>query len=216
MSTPPRRSGGRIRVAPFAIGTGVLAAVLLSTSISGSLAAFTSSIANSTNTAGSGTLIMQEQNATASVTCLSTDGGSLSTNSATCATINKFGGSTTLVPGQTTTTTVTITNAGTAPAATFTLTPGTTCTQSTNGPANGTATDLCAQLNLVVTDTTTSQVVYTGNLSTLAGAAAIPITSPPAAGATHSFTFALTLNSTAGNSYQGLQASLPLTWTFAS
>lgn len=216
MSNASHRRGKRVRFAPIAIGTGALAAVLLSLTMSGTLAGFTASINNTTNTAASGSLVMQEQNSTASVTCLSTDGGSVSTNTSTCSTINKFGGSTTMVPGQLVTTTVTIKNIGSSAASTFTLTPGATCTQSNSGALNGSAIDLCAKLNLVITNTTTSQVVYSGTLAALAGSSAITITSPPAAGVLNTFTFGLTLNSAAGNTYQGLQASLPLTWTFAS
>ena len=215
MSTASHRQNKRARFAPVAIGTGVLSAVILSLTMSGTLAGFTASINNNTNTAATGTLVMQEQNGGGTVTCLSTDGGSVSTDTSTCSTINKFGGST-MIPGQTVTTLVTIKNNGTSAATTFTLAPGATCTQSNVGAASGTATDLCAKLNLVITNTTTSQVVYTGTLAALAGAAPITITSPPAAGVTNNFSFALTLNATAANTYQGLQASLPLTWTFAS
>lgn len=208
--------GKRVRFAPLTIGTGVLAAAVLALTMSGTLAGFTASINNNTNTAASGSLVMQEQNSGATVTCLSTDLGSVSTNASTCSTINKFGGSTTMVPGQLVTTTVTIKNVGSAPAGSFTLTPGATCAQTNNGALNGTAIDLCAKLNLVITNTTTSQVVYTGTLAALAGAAAITITTPPAAGVTNNFSFGLTLAAASGNTYQGLQASLPLTWAFAS
>jgi hypothetical protein len=212
ISSPTRK---RVRFAPVAIGTGVLAAVLLSVTMSGTLAGFTASINNTTNTAASGSLVMQEQNAGATVTCLSTDGGSVSTNTSTCAGINKFGGATTMVPGQTVTTSVTIKNIGSAAAGTFTLTPTAACAQATSGAQNGNAIDLCAKMNLVLTNTTTSQVVYTGALSGL-GTSPITITTPPVAGATNTFSFAVTLAAAAGNSYQGLQASVPLTWTFAS
>jgi hypothetical protein len=207
----------RLRFAPLAIATGVLGAVLLSVSMSGTLSGFVASITNSTNTAASGALTMQEQNAGATVTCSSTDGGTVSTNSATCATINKFGGSTTMIPGQTVSTPITIKNTGSVAASTFTLTPGTTCTQSNNGALNGTALDLCAKMNVVITNTTASPnaTVYSGTLAGLASGGAIALPTA-AAGATTGFTFAVTLASTAGNTYQGLGASLPLTWTFTS
>ncbi len=214
MSKTSHSNAKRVRFAPIAIVTGTLAAVLLSVSMSGTLAGFTASINNNTNTVASGALVMQEQNAGATVTCLSTDGGTVSTNTSTCSSINKFGGSTTMVPAQTITTTVSIKNVGTAPAGAFTLTPA-ACTQSNSGALNGTANDLCAKLTLVVTNTTTSQVVYSGVLSAM-GTLPITVTSPPAAGVTNTFTFAVTLASAAGNTYQGLQASVPLTWTFAS
>ena len=215
MSNNLHRHSKRVRFAPIAIGTGVLAAVLLSVTMSGTLAGFVASINNTTNTAASGALLMQEQNSTATVTCLSTDAGTISTNTSTCATINKFGGSTSMVPGTAVTTTVTIKNAGSAQVGTFTITPTAACVQANSGALNGTAVDLCAKLNLVLTNTTTSQVVYSGALSAM-GTVPITIPTPPAAGATNTFTFAVTLASSAGNTYQGLQAAVPLTWTFAS
>lgn len=205
----------RLRFAPLAVATGVLSAALLVVSMSGTLSGFAAQITNSNNTAASGTLVMQEQNAGATVTCTSTDGGSVSTNTATCSTINKFGGSTNMVPGQTVTTAITIKNTGTANASTFTLTPGSTCTQSNSGSTNGTATDLCAKLSVVITNTTAGTQVFSGPLSTLAGSSAFSLPAA-AAGSTTAFSFAVTLASTAGNTYQGLQASLPLVWNYAS
>jgi hypothetical protein len=197
----------------------VLGAVVLALSMNTSLAAFTASITNSGNTAAAGTLIMQEQNAAGTTTCLSTDGtgGTVATNAATCATINKYGGSTTMVPGQTVSTTVSIKNVGTAPAASFTLAPG-SCTQS--GNVTGSATDLCAKLGLVLTQTvgtTTTTITSAGStLTSLASGGALTLAAPVAAGATVTFTFAVTLASSAGNTYQGLVASQPLVWTFTS
>jgi hypothetical protein len=204
----------RLRFAPVALLAGIFAAVLLSLSLTGTLSGFAASITNSSNTAASGTLIMQEQNANASVSCLSTDGGSVSTNSATCSTINKFGGSTTMTPGNTVNTPITIKNTGTAAASTFTLTPGATCTQSANGTSNGTATDLCAKMNLVITSGATK--VFDGTLASFKGGATISLPTAPAAGTSVPFNFALTLDATAGNTYQGLAAAVPMTWTFTA
>lgn len=212
----PAAKTKRARFAPLTIATGVLGAVLLSVSMSGTLSGFVASITNSANTAATGALVMQEQNAGATVTCLSTDLGSVSTNTSTCSSINKFGGSTTMYPGNTVSTPITIKNVGTVAASTFTLTPGATCTQSNNGALNGTATDLCAKLNVVITSG--ALTVFSGTAASLAGALPAAFTMPaaPAAGVSVPFTIAVTLSSAAGNTYQGLAASLPLTWTFAS
>ncbi|MET0991658.1 MAG: hypothetical protein ABWX66_04625 [Lacisediminihabitans sp.] len=207
----------RRRFVPLAIATGVIGAALLATSMSGTLSGFAASITNSSNTTATGALVMQEQSSDATpITCLSTDGGTVSTNTATCSTINKFGGSTTMVPGQTVTTAISIKNVGSVAASTFTLTPGATCAQGTNGTLNGTATDLCAKLGVVIKSGTAT--VFSGTAASLAGAAASAFTMPaaPAAGVSVPFTIAVTLNAAAGNTYQGLSASLPLTWTFAS
>lgn len=194
---------------------GVAGTAALTYSISGTTSGFTASIQNDTNTAASGTLLMQEQNVGATVTCLSTTGtGSvIGTNTATCSTINKFGGSTTMVPGTAVVTTATIRNTGTVSAATFTLTPGATCTQSANGSVNGTATDLCAKMQILIQQGTTT--VFTGTLATLASHAAFSLGSL-APSTSSSFTYTVTLDATAGNTYQGLAASLPLTYTFNS
>ena len=208
----------RVRFAPLVLATSVAAAALLSVSMSGTLSGFVASITNTNNTAASGSLIMEEKSTgTTPVTCLSTDAGSVSTNTATCSTINKFGGSTTMVPGQTVSTSITIKNAGTVSANTFTLTPGATCAQSANAAAgaSGTATDFCSKLNVVITSGSTT--VYSGTAAALAGTAAKSLSAAPVtAGTSTPFTIAVTLDSSAGNTYQGLSASLPLTWTFAS
>jgi hypothetical protein len=201
-------------VPAVAVAAGVGGTSMLSASVVSSNSAFVASINNSANTAASGVLYMREQNSGATVTCLSTDGGTISTNSSTCSTINKFGGSTTMVPGTTVSTLVNITNMGTVSANTFTLTPAATCTQSNNGTPNGSATDICAKMNVVITSGATT--VFTGTLATLAGHAAFTLGTPVVAGSTVPFTFAVTLDSTAGNTYQGLAASLPLSWSFTS
>ncbi|KQQ21018.1 hypothetical protein ASF48_10740 [Rathayibacter sp. Leaf299] len=204
----------RVRFAPLVIATSIAAAALLSVSMSGTLSGFVASITNSNNTAASGTLVMEEKSTgTTPVTCLSTDGGTVSTNTATCSTINKFGGSTNMTPGQTVTTAITIKNAGTVAANTFTLTPGATCAQTTNGTLSGTATDFCAKVKVVITSGTTE--IFNGTAATLAGSAAKSL-GAVAAGVSTPFSIAVTLDSAANNTYQGLSASLPLTWSFAS
>ncbi|GAA1843717.1 hypothetical protein ACFFOM_03950 [Microlunatus capsulatus] len=219
LSPVPAARAPRRRLTLVALLTGVLGVVVLALSMNSSLAAFTASITNSVNTAAAGTVIMEEKNAAGTTTCLSTDGSgnNVTNNAATCATINKYGGSTTMVPGQTVSTTVTIKNVGTAPAASFTLAPG-TCTQS--GAVTGSATDLCAKLGVVITQTvgatTTTISPASSTLTTLAAGGALTLTSPVAAGASATFTFAVTLASAAGNTYQGLAASQPLVWTFTS
>ncbi len=203
----------RLRFVPLTIASGVLSATLLSLSLTGTLSGFAASITNSTNTAASGTLTMQETNAGATVTCTSTDGGSVSTNSATCSSINKFGGSTNFAPGSSVATTISIKNTGTVTASTFSLTPGAACTQSNNGSVNGSATDFCSKMNLTVTQGSTS--VFSGTLASFAGSSPISLGSV-SAGTTLPFTFTVTMASSAGNTYSGLAASVPMTWTFNS
>ena len=202
----------RLRFAPLVVAGGIVASTLLATSTTGTLAGFTAAITNSANTAGAGRLIMQEQNSGGTVTCTSTDSTTLSVSSATCSTINKFGGSNTMVPGTSVATTIAIQNVGDVPAGSFTLTPG-TCTQTNNLTPYGTATDLCAKESVTITSGGTT--LYSGTLAALATNGVIALTAP-ASGVTTNFTFTVTLNSSAGNTYQALTASLPLTWTFNS
>jgi hypothetical protein len=206
------------RVAVPAVIAGGIGSLLLAFSMTPTFSALSAAIQNSTDTAGTGALIMQEANSTGTILCNSTDGGSISTNSATCATINKYGGNLAMVPGQTVTTAITIKDTGTVAATAFTLTPG-ACTQSNNGTANGTATDLCTKINIVITSGSTT--VFTGTAAALTSGGAINVlaklgTSSVASGASVPFSFAVTLDSSVGNTYQGLQISQPLTWNFGA
>ncbi|MET3805421.1 hypothetical protein ABIB25_002422 [Nakamurella sp. UYEF19] len=213
------------RFRPLLIIAGLAGAVVLSLSMTNTFSAFTASINNSVNTSASGTLILQEVNLAGGTgsTCNSTDGGTISTNASTCATINKYGGSTTMVPTNTggttsvSTTAITFKNTGTGIAQSFTLTPG-ACTQTPNGTPNGTATDFCAKLNVSIKSGTT--VIFTGTAAALASGGAINVgalaTVPAPNGAVVPITFAVTVDNSAGNTYQGLAASQPLLWTLSS
>lgn len=210
-------AGKRLRFTPLALTTVLLSAGLLSMSVTGTLSGFAASITNSVNSAATGSLVMQETGPGSNgspLTCLSTDGNSVSTNSSSCTTINKFGGSTTMVPGSKVVTTVTITNKGTAAANGFTLLPGSTCTQTNLGSANGTATDLCAKMALTVAQDGAAPF-FDGNLKTFASSGLQTFGKVPA-GASSTFVFTVTLDKDADNSYQGLQAAMPMTWTFTS
>ena len=212
-------AGGRRRLSLLALVTGLAGVAIMALTMTSSLAAFTASITNSINTAAAGTVIMQEQNAAGTVTCLSTDGtgNNVTSNTATCSTINKYGGSTTMVPGQTVSTTITIKNTGTASVAGFTLAPG-TCTQS--GNVTGSATDLCSKLGVVISQTaggtTTTVSPASSTLASLATGGALTLSAPVASGTTITYKFDVTLASSAGNTYQGLAASQPLVWTFTA
>lgn len=224
------RSGGsaRRRLSPVALIAGVGAAVVLALSTTGTLSAFTAQITNSTDTAASGSLVMQETGTTGGTayTCTSTDAGtatplnSINTNSSTCSTINKYSGSTTLTPGATPiVSTVVLKNTGTVAATTFTVTPG-TCTPS-NGPSanpSGSAGDLCSKLNIAITTGTAPGTAITGGSGTATALASKPITlaAPVAAGASVTFNFSVQLDTSAGNTYQNLAASQPIVWAFTA
>lgn len=216
MSSTSAESPRHRRFTPAAVLAGAVGSVALAASMTGTLSAFTASINNTVNTTAAGTLSMQEQNGAGTVTCKSTDAGTISTNASTCTLINKYGGSTTMVPGTPIATNITITNTGTIAASTFTLTPA-ACIQGNNGSPNGTATDFCTQLNVLIKSGTVT--VFNGSATALAAGGVLTLPAgiaPVAPGAVVPFTFTTTLAATAGNTYQGLGASQGLTWTFTS
>src|SRR3954468_23125262 len=191
-NVPSTERPRRRRLAPLVWLGSAAAATVVALGVSGTLSGFTASINNTNNTAATGTLVMTETGVTnATGTCFSngTANGAPDSNAGTCATINKFGGSTTMAPGVAgPAVTVSITNNGTINAGTFSLTAGATCTQSNNGPINGSAVDLCSKLNVKVSNGTgTSGDIYTGTLAGLAGHAAFPLTALTA-GSSASFT----------------------------
>jgi hypothetical protein len=208
------------------LGLGLLASSLPLLASSGALSGFTASINNTVNNVGSGTLLMTEtQGAT---TCLSSAAGTVTVaNAGTCATINKFGGSTTLVPGVPVTSTVTILNNGTVAANSFTLTPA-ACVTTNNGAINGTdAAGFCGKVDITIADTTSGTCVAPAlasacpalaSTTTLAslGTTVINLAVPLAPGASRVYTFNLQLDNSATNAHQGLLASKALLWSFAS
>lgn len=230
-----RRFGGR-KLGHLAWVAGAVATAMVGLSVTGTISGFTASITNTQNTTGSGTLIMQETNNAGTVSCYSngaTANATIGTNANNCATINKFGGDVTpdtaglnLVPGAAgNTTIVKIKNAGSISATTFTLAPS-TCTQSNNTGnsvvagvgAYGTATDLCTKVNVVIKQGATT--VFSGTAAQLASGtgATTPLVAnlgPVAAGSLVSMTFVVSLDTTAGNTYQGLALNLPMTWNFS-
>jgi hypothetical protein len=217
VSTPTSKTTRRRRLALPVVLAGSVASLILALGLSPTVAAFTAQIQNTIDTAGSGTLIMQETNSGGTVTCKSTDNTTIDTNSATCSNINKYGGTLTMTPGQTVSTTINIKNIGTADASSFTLTPG-ACVAANNGAPNGSASDLCSKMTVLVTSG--SSTIYSGTLAAFNSSAInvltkLTTTSVPA-GTSIPFTFAVTLPSGLGNSYAGLMVSQPLTWNFGA
>lgn len=223
------RTRRRRRLVPVVWIAGAAAATLLGLAVSGTLSGFTASIDNTQNTGGSGTLLMQEADGTGTVHCYSNGAGAGSaigaSNSNTCSTIDKFGADNNLVPttsANATATTVTIKNAGTVDASGFTLAPDSACTQSANAAntgviANGSASDFCSKINLIIKQGTAT--VFSGTAAQLGGDSGattdtLNALGPVAAGTTVSFEFDIWLDSSVDNSYQGLALSLPMTWQF--
>lgn len=179
---------------------------------------------------------MQLQETSGAINCYSTGsggGGTVGTNSATCATINKLVGTLDQVPaGSPLTTTITMKNNGTIAATLESLGFG-SCTAAAASDANayvGSDTSgFCGKVDFSVG--ISGKCLYPANaaascpatptsLGTLSGAAtlgSITQASTPgmtvlAAGATQAYTFTVMLDSSATNADQGLAASMQMTW----
>lgn len=205
------RISRRFAVVPTVLAAGVLGAALLAGSTTGTLSGFAASITGSTNTAGNGVLTMSEQTTNGTVLCSSTDASSvITTNAATCTGVNKFGGGTTLVPGGSAGGTVVIKNTGTVTAQTFTVEGG-GCTPSFTGSVHGGATDICSVMTLVISSPNNPSV-YSGSVGGFTSRTLATL----APNASETFTFTVGLPLSTSNAYQGLAASMPVTWTFTA
>ncbi len=198
--------------------TGGISSLVLALGMTPTFASFTAAIGNSLNVAALGTLVMQESNAAGTVTCRSTDGGSVSVNTATCSSINKYGGDLGMSAGGSAVTVTYIKNIGTVDASIFALTPG-ACVQTASGSAAGTATDLCSKIT--VTITSGAATIFSGTAAALGSGGPIDLlakTGIPklSAGAQKDFTVTATIDAAVGNPYQGLRVSQPMTWAFSS
>ena len=203
---------------PLVLAGGV-SSLVLALGMSPTFSAFTASIQNTVNTAGTGSLVMEESttDGTNTTTCKSTDGGSLATNSAICANINKYGGSITMVPGTPVATSVSIKNTGNVAATAFSM------AFSTCGPTA--SSSLCSKMLVEVKSGSTVLTPPNSTAASLAGTT-IDIRNmlslPPIAGGSAAIplTITVTLPSATApandNAYQGLQISQPITWTFQS
>lgn len=206
------------------LGACATAAALLTLGVNGTLSGWTSAVlTNGTNTVATTTaVILQEVGPDGTAghvtqTCRSSDGAA---NSATCTTINKYGGtSSPLAPGGSQVSDVVFTNLGAADASSFVLTPG-TCTSS---PSSGTPTpnNLCTT-DLTVAVSCSSGSTYSAgaawsDLVYAAGAAGSmpPLTHTPglASGASATCRFTVALPAGASVLDQGVTVSHPLTWT---
>ncbi len=213
----PRARRPRFSRFGLTLGAAVAGSLALALSMGTSLAAFTATITNTTNTATSGALSIRETSTVGGVTstCNSYDA------TATCSTINKYGGTALPInPGGSQTTTVTMANVGTTAAATAALQGGTCVATATAGAGaatpttpNTTAGNLCSVLvlNVYAAATATGTPIYTG--SPAAFTASITL-GALATAATQSYTFVISLPTSATSAVQGQTVSQPMTWTY--
>ena len=201
---------------PLVIAGGI-SSLVLALGMSPTFSAFTASIYNSTNTAGAGTLIMQEV-PTTGTTCNSNDAPkTLGNNNDASCTVNLFGNNTLLYPGQTVNTTVTIKNLGSITPTAFSLTPG-TCTPTLGTPNGGAAiANVCGMFNIkVYAGTAASGTVLNSTETTAATFKTVLGSLAPLVATTGSqaYTISVQLDAGADNTYQGVSISMPLTWKF--
>jgi len=205
-----------------ALGAAALAAMILVLGVNGTLASWTSAIiSNDTNTVATASAVILREVGPGPTTCLSSSGTS---NSYTCSTINKYGGTgSPLAPGGSVVTDVVFSNVGSAAASTFVLTPG-SCTQSpTAGSGTPPAGNVCTNGDLTVAVSCSDGGTYAAgsawsDLKYTAGApgslpASLTHTATLAAGASFTCRFTVALSASASVLDQGITASQPLTWT---
>jgi len=198
-----------------------------------SVAGFSAQVVNNANTFSSGTMQLKESNGT--VSCYSTGtgtGGSVSSaNSANCA-INKLVGTLDQVPaGTPLSTTITVTNVGSANASLESLVMG-ACSAAAasddNGYVGSDTSGFCGKVDLTIG--ITGKCIYpsnaaaacpatptsSGNLGSVAGTTFSNTSTPPLtllnAGASQDYTFTVMLDPSATNADQGLAASMTMTW----
>jgi hypothetical protein len=205
----------------WALGSSAVAAVVLTLGVSGTLSSWTSAvITNDTNTVATASAVILRE-VGPSATCFSSSGA---TNSYTCSTVNKYGGtSSPLAPGGSQVTDVVFSNVGSASASTFVLTTG-SCSQSpTAGSGTPAAANVCTNGDLTVAISCSNGATYSAGSawSDLVYAAGAPGSIPGtlthtatlAAGASFTCRFTVALSASASVLDQGITASQALTWT---
>lgn len=223
-TTPDAARARPRRSTPLLWTSGAVAAAVLVLGTNGTLSSWTAAVlTNDTNTVVTAqAVILSETDGVA--TCSSSDDAS---NTFTCTTINKYGGtSTPLTPGDNQTVDVTFSNIGGADAATFALTPGACSQTPTAGSGTPAAADLCTNGDLTVEVGCAEGLTYG---ITQWGDLAYPEAAPPTATLTHtdsagelaageSWTcrFTVLLSYTATVLAQGVEVTQPLTWTLST
>ena len=216
-----------------ALATASLAVVALSTTAMTSLAGFSAQIVNNSNTFSAGTMQLEEsQGATNCFSTGSGSGGTVGTNSATCA-INKLVGTLDQVPaGTPLTTTITMKNNGNVSGSLESLVFSACSAAAASDAATYVGSDtagFCGKVDFSVG--IAAKCLYPANAAaacpatpvssgTLSGAATVGTitnSSTPgmvllAPGASQAYTFTAMLDTSATNADQGLAASMTMTW----
>jgi hypothetical protein len=198
------------RATALLLGGGVIAAVVLLLGVNGTLSSWTTAVIDNTNNnVASAASVSLLETGPGSVTC---DTAASTTNSATCSTINKYGGTAVpLSPSGSQSVSVNLKNTGTA-SGDLVLTAD-ACTHSANLSNANLTQDLCTQMHVQVTcaspgtltTATTTLAAFTGgSVGTLA------------ANSSTDCTFTLTLPAGTPAEFSGQVASQGLHWTLTA
>ncbi len=212
MSVDPRLPRRR-RFTIVALIAGIAGSLAIALSLGASLSGLIATITNTTNTASTAAMAIAETSG--ANTCNSYDA------TATCSTINKYGGTAIpLVPGGSQTVTVAFANTGSVGVTTSTLGPG-TCVATPSGVLGGTtpttpnttAGNLCSVMNIAVYrgPIATGIPLYNGSAALFTASVTLGAL---AAAANQSYTFVTSLPAGTTAAVQGQQVSQPLVWTF--
>ena len=205
----------------WALGSSAVAAVILTLGVSGTLSSWTSAvISNDTNTVATASAVILRE-VGPSATCYSSSGAS---NSYTCSTVNKYGGTASpLAPGGSQVTDVVFSNVGSASASTFVLTAAACSQTPTAGSGTPPAANVCTSGDLTVAISCSNGATYSSgsawaDLVYVAGApgsipATLTHTATLAAGSSFTCRFTVALSASASVLAQGITASQVLTWT---
>jgi len=206
----PENTGERRRLAVI-WGSAAVAAVVLVLAVNGTLSDWTQAIiGNDHNTVqAKSSVVLTETDG--SHTCASTDTGDGS-NSFTCSTIDKYGGTAApLGPGDSQTATVTMSNTGTGAGA-LTLAP-LTCTKSAG---SGTATQSICDVATVTVACTAPSALDTTATPVALSALTTQTVGTLAAGDATACTFTVALPSDASPQIGGQIATQALKWTLTA
>lgn len=223
----PSNPRSRRRFAPILWISGALAAVILVLGINGTLASWTQAIlTNGNNQVGSAaSVVLSETGPDGTGTSTTCTTAGTASNTATCSQINKYGDGgvldTTLSPGASINTTVTLTNTGSGPASTFTMAPGACSALYNTGSNSGTAPaagdNLCSQLQVAVACTGGATLtVPATSFDAFASGGPYTLTTGLASGATTSCTFTVSLPSTTAANYSGQTVTQAIVWTLTA
>lgn len=219
-------SAARSRLAPVVALAGLVTTLVLALSTGGALAGFTAGITGGVNGVAAGVLLMTESRGL--TTCVSSTGTIGEANAGTCSAIDSFGAASAAAPGTPHVSTISISNTGTIPASSLSLTAG-DCTARVAAPLAGSGTaSFCGKVVLAIDDATSGRCVFPASatpcpapsaaqsLTALADRGPITLATPIAVGQTVTFSFTVMIDGSATNEHQGLAASQTLNWSFAS